>query len=77
MNHDLHVRPVRVDTYVLRQPIAQPVRTSFGTMHERPALLLRIEDADGAHGWGEVWCNFQLAVPSTVRGLSSACLQPC
>jgi L-alanine-DL-glutamate epimerase-like enolase superfamily enzyme len=20
--------------------------------------LLRVEDADGAHGWGEVWCNF-------------------
>ncbi len=58
MNHPLRVRPVRVDTHVLRHPIAQPVRTSFGTMHERPALLLRMEDADGAHGWGEVWCNF-------------------
>ena len=58
MNHPLRLRPVRVDTHVLRHPIAQPVRTAFGTMHERPALLLRIEDAEGAHGWGEIWCNF-------------------
>src|SRR5688572_7977219 len=27
-------------------------------MHERPAVLVRVEDADGAHGWGEAWCNF-------------------
>jgi L-alanine-DL-glutamate epimerase and related enzymes of enolase superfamily len=27
-------------------------------MHDRPAVLVRIEDADGAHGWGEAWCNF-------------------
>ena len=27
-------------------------------MHDRPAVLVRVEDADGAHGWGEAWCNF-------------------
>jgi L-alanine-DL-glutamate epimerase-like enolase superfamily enzyme len=27
-------------------------------MRERPALFVRIEDSDGAQGWGEVWCNF-------------------
>jgi L-alanine-DL-glutamate epimerase-like enolase superfamily enzyme len=43
---------------VLRWPVAQPVRTSFGTMLDRPALLVRVEDTDGASGWGEVWCNF-------------------
>jgi L-alanine-DL-glutamate epimerase-like enolase superfamily enzyme len=43
---------------VLRYPVATPVRTSFGVMHDRPALLVRAEGADGAHGWGEVWCNF-------------------
>lgn len=58
MTRPLRLRPVRVDTHVLRHPIAKPVRTAFGTMHERPALLLRIEDAEGAHGWGEIWCNF-------------------
>lgn len=32
--------------------------TAFGRMHERPALLVRVEDSDSAAGWGEVWCNF-------------------
>jgi D-galactarolactone cycloisomerase len=35
-----------------------PVRTSFGVMHERPALFVRVTDADGLQGLGEVWCNF-------------------
>lgn len=48
----------RIDAYVLRWPVKRPVQTSFGTMHDRPALLVRVEDADGAVGWGEVWCNF-------------------
>jgi D-galactarolactone cycloisomerase len=43
---------------VYRHPVAVPVRTSFGVMHERPALFVRITDADGAQGLGEVWCNF-------------------
>lgn len=48
----------RIDVHVLRWPVAVPVRTSFGTMHDRPAVLVRIEDTEGAHGWGESWCNF-------------------
>lgn len=48
----------RIETLVLRWPVRVPVRTSFGTMSDRPALLVRVEDVDGAHGWGEVWCNF-------------------
>jgi L-alanine-DL-glutamate epimerase-like enolase superfamily enzyme len=52
------LRPAHVAVHLLRHRIAQPVRTSFGTMHARPALLVRIDDADGAHGWGEIWCNF-------------------
>lgn len=48
----------RIDTVVLRWPVRVPVRTSFGTMFDRPALLVRVEDTEGAHGWGEVWCNF-------------------
>lgn len=27
-------------------------------MHDRPAVFVRIEDHDGAVGWGEAWCNF-------------------
>ncbi len=50
--------PVRVEAFVFRCPIATPVRTSFGTMHDRPAVFVRVEDADGSVGWGEAWCNF-------------------
>jgi L-alanine-DL-glutamate epimerase-like enolase superfamily enzyme len=27
-------------------------------MRDRPMVLVRAEDADGAVGWGEIWCNF-------------------
>ena len=47
-----------VDTFVLRAPTARPIRTSFGIMHDRPAVLIRIMDEEGVAGWGEVWCNF-------------------
>ncbi len=48
----------RVQIFTYRVPIETPVCTSFGTMYDRPAVLLRIEDADGAYGYGEAWCNF-------------------
>jgi len=48
----------RVECWVLRAPVATPVATSFGTMTSRPAVFLRISAADGAWGWGEVFCNF-------------------
>ncbi|RYY54110.1 MAG: mandelate racemase/muconate lactonizing enzyme family protein, partial [Comamonadaceae bacterium] len=52
------VQLARLQAYVFRCPIATPVRTSFGTMHDRPAVYVRAEDVDGAVGWGEIWCNF-------------------
>lgn len=51
-------RIARLDALVFRYPVAVPVRTSFGVMNNRPALFVRVEDADGVVGWGEVWCNF-------------------
>ena len=54
----MSLQPVRVETFLLEAPIANPVRNSFRTLTARPALLLRITDADGAFGWGEVWCNY-------------------
>ncbi|WP_397475011.1 mandelate racemase/muconate lactonizing enzyme family protein [Pusillimonas sp.] len=47
-----------VEIFVLRAPAVPPVQTSFGVMHTRPALLVRVRDKSGCHGWGEVWCNF-------------------
>lgn len=52
------IRIGRIETFLFRAPIRIPVKTSFGEMNDRPALLLRVEDEDGVFGWGEVWCNF-------------------
>jgi L-alanine-DL-glutamate epimerase-like enolase superfamily enzyme len=52
------IRPARLEAFVFRCPIETPVQTSFGIMRDRPAVFVRVEDADGAFGWGEVWCNF-------------------
>lgn len=49
---------MRADILLHRAPVATPVRTSFGTMSDRPSLLIRLEDAEGYTGWGEVWCNY-------------------
>ena len=48
----------RIEARTYRAPIARPVTTSFGVMHDRPALFVGIEDSDGRIGWGEAWCNF-------------------
>lgn len=52
------VRVARVSTIALRVPLAEPLPTAFGAMDARATLLVRLEDRDGAVGWGEVWCNF-------------------
>jgi L-alanine-DL-glutamate epimerase-like enolase superfamily enzyme len=48
----------RIETFLYRAEVSEAVKTSFGSIPRRSALLLRVEDADGAHGWGEIWCNF-------------------
>src|ERR687884_99824 len=52
------IRPAVIEAQAYRAPIETPVTTSFGTMRDRPAVLVRAVDRDGAEGWGEVWCNF-------------------
>jgi L-alanine-DL-glutamate epimerase-like enolase superfamily enzyme len=55
------LRPIRLKTAeasVYRMPIDEPVQTSFGVMHDRPAVVVRLEDSEGLTAWGEVWCNF-------------------
>jgi len=42
-----------VDLIRVRLPLVRPFRTSFGTMAEKEAILVRAVDADGAEGWGE------------------------
>lgn len=51
-------RLAKIQALVFRVPIDVPVQTSFGIMHDRPAVLVRAEDTEGRVGWGEIWCNF-------------------
>ena len=48
----------RVECWVFRAPIAEPVANAFGAMTNRPAVFLRVAASDGAWGWGEVFSNF-------------------
>ncbi|MGL4240227.1 MAG: mandelate racemase/muconate lactonizing enzyme family protein, partial [Beijerinckiaceae bacterium] len=74
----------RVEISCFRHPLRQPLKTVFGVVESRPALLLRVEDSDGVEGFGEIWCNFpqpgaeyraRLAasvLPGALRGVDSA-----
>lgn len=48
----------RLEIFHFRHALAAPVPTVMGPLRHRPAILLRIEDREGAFGWGEIWCNF-------------------
>ena len=54
----MSLRIARIETLLYRAEVTEPVKTSFGSIPRRSVLLLRVEDAEGGHGWGEVWCNF-------------------
>lgn len=38
-------------------PLVHFFETSFGRTYERRIILVRVEDADGAQGWGEITCG--------------------
>jgi o-succinylbenzoate synthase len=44
---------VKRDLYVLSLPFREPFVTATGVISERKIVLLRLEDDDGAVGWGE------------------------
>ena len=50
------IESLTVDVY--RAPVTRPVRTSFGSMGDRPAVVVTVRSTDGIQGYGEVWCNF-------------------
>lgn len=56
MDNEIHLRSLSALVY--RCPVEEALVTSFGTMRDRPMVLVRAEDSDGAVGWGEIWCNF-------------------
>jgi len=48
----------QIDVLALQARTSREVRTSFGIMHVRPAVLVRLKAEDGTVGWGESWVNF-------------------
>ena len=58
INLDLSFSIASANIVVMRAPCEIPVRTSFGTMSDRPAVYLQLETTDGVKGLGEIWCNF-------------------
>ncbi len=55
---DLSLTIKKAVPIIMRVPCPVPVQTSFGTMFDRPAVFLELEDQSGHKGLGEVWCNF-------------------
>lgn len=51
----------RIQAWAFRCPTPRPVATSFGIMHDRPAVFVRVEDRGGAFGWGEIFANWPAA----------------
>ena len=66
----------RIERWVFRAPIVQPVANAFGAMNNRPALFVRLTASDGATGWGEVFCNFpQVGAEHRARLIDSIFMQ--
>jgi O-succinylbenzoate synthase len=47
----------RIELIEINLPLVHFFETSFGRTYERRIILVRVEDADGAEGWGEVTCG--------------------
>jgi len=47
-----------VEPVALEMPLGRTVANPILAFASVVALLVRVRDADGVEGWGEVWCNF-------------------
>jgi len=47
-----------IEAFAFRVPVKSPIKVAFGTFRDRPFVLVRITDKDGAQGWGEIWANW-------------------
>ena len=52
------IRVASVEAFCFRAPLPAPLPVAFGVFRDRPSVLVRVIDADGAEGWGEAWSNF-------------------
>ena len=57
------MRIVAVRTLTLADQLAEPVRTSFGAMTARHAILVNVRTDEGLSGWGESFGNFPSWAP--------------
>ena len=47
----------KIELTEINLPLVHFFETSFGRTYERRIILVRVEDADGAEGWGEITCG--------------------
>jgi L-alanine-DL-glutamate epimerase-like enolase superfamily enzyme len=52
------IRLASVEAFAFRVPVKSPIKVAFGTFRDRPFVLVRVVDEDGAEGWGEAWANW-------------------
>ena len=52
------IRLTRVEAFAFRVPVKNPIKVAFGTFRDRPFVLVRVVDEEGAVGWGEAWANW-------------------
>lgn len=55
------MKPIQIasiEAFSFRVPVQMPIKVAFGTFRDRPFVLVRITDTDGAQGWGEIWANW-------------------
>lgn len=74
--YDTSLCLTKVESVLVRTKIETPVRTSFGVMHDRPTLLVRVTDQTGTKGYGEIWCNFPVCGASHRQQLVQTELAP-
>lgn len=71
-----NIRIDRMQTFRLRADVGELPSSTLGSMAARNGLLVRIEDSDGAFGWGEVWCNFPPHAGDSRRALLEGVFAP-
>jgi D-galactarolactone cycloisomerase len=70
------IRIDRIDSFLMRADVGGLPTSSLGAMNARNGLLVRIEDAEGAFGWGEIWCNFPPHAGQSRQHLLEAVIAP-
>lgn len=48
----------QVTPWILRLPLADPIKTPMGMVDSSVALFIEVQTRQGETGWGEIWCNF-------------------